>query len=97
MSGVFFAPLALLALLISPVRSVCYNRQSDFLQDTLSNPLVFCFLIQRPLAYSLPRKLKLFYIRYLGKSLPRYALSCERVYNCHLDNDAYYALVVAVV
>jgi hypothetical protein len=31
------------------------------------------------------------------KRLSMYALSRERVYNCHLDNDAYSALVVAVV
>jgi hypothetical protein len=26
-------------------------------------------------------------VRCLGNSLPMYALLCERVYNCHLDND----------
>jgi hypothetical protein len=31
------------------------------------------------------------------KRLSRYALSRERVYSCHPDNDAYSALIVAVV
>jgi hypothetical protein len=42
---------------ISPIRLVCYNRQLDGLEDTLSNPSILYFLIQRPLAYSLSREL----------------------------------------
>jgi hypothetical protein len=36
--------------------SVCYNRQPDGLEDTLSNPSVSCFPMQQWLVYSFPRK-----------------------------------------
>jgi hypothetical protein len=45
----------------------------------------------------LPLELDQFYICYLGNSLPMYALSRERIYNYHLYNDAYTAVIVAVV
>jgi hypothetical protein len=35
------------------VRSVCYNKQPDDIEDTISNPSVSCFWMQLLLAYSL--------------------------------------------
>jgi hypothetical protein len=52
-----FDPASTRELLISHVRSVCYDRQTDGLEDSMSNPSISCSPMQRWLVYSLPPKL----------------------------------------